>query len=205
MQWTLQSKPICKTVVSGLWQPWPNHQHKNKTAPGKPYVEPNITIKGKRVNVVEKITYLGNSLSKTIVMDDEVNSRLAKATIREASRRRPKSRYTELSFLPPSFMVVKLDYFLASPGENTSRTVKFLLGFLFLVSTPSWCNHSFVGTIMLSARKITASRRNSLMVNSFKARTSREARKKCFKDTLKFSIKSFGITFYDLEYHAQDI
>ena len=86
--------------------------------PEKPCVEPNITIKGQRLKVVEKYTYLGSTLSKPVVMDDEVNTRLQKQVqpladstgmcgIGEASRRQPKSRYTELSFLPPSFMVVK--------------------------------------------------------------------------------------------------
>ena len=43
----------------------------HEPAPGTPYVEPVITIKGQRVKVVEKFMYL--------VMDDEVNTRLAKA------------------------------------------------------------------------------------------------------------------------------
>ena len=45
--------------------------------PGKPYVEPNITIKRQRL---KKFTYLDCSLSKSIVMDNEVNTRLAKAS-----------------------------------------------------------------------------------------------------------------------------
>ena len=49
-------------------------------APGKPYFEPNITIKGQRLSWVEKFTYLGSTLSKSIVMDDEVNTRFTKAS-----------------------------------------------------------------------------------------------------------------------------
>ena len=45
--------------------------------PGKLYVEPNITIKGQQLKVVEKFTYLSSILSKYIVMDDKVNTRLA--------------------------------------------------------------------------------------------------------------------------------
>ena len=52
----------------------------HQPAPGKPYVEPNITINGQRLNVVAKFTYLGSTLSRNVVIDDEVNARLAKAS-----------------------------------------------------------------------------------------------------------------------------
>ena len=50
----------------------------HQPVPGKLYIEPNITIKGQRLKVVEKSTYLGSTLS--IIMDDEVNTRLAKVS-----------------------------------------------------------------------------------------------------------------------------
>ena len=50
------------------------------TAPGKPYVEPNIIIKGQRLKVVENSTYLGITPSKSIVIDNEVNTWLTKAS-----------------------------------------------------------------------------------------------------------------------------
>ena len=46
----------------------------------KPYVEPNIAIKQQRLKRVEKFTYFGSTFSKSIVIDDEVNIRLAKAS-----------------------------------------------------------------------------------------------------------------------------
>ena len=52
----------------------------HQPAPGKPFVEPYITIKGQRLKVIEKFTHLGNTLSKSIVIDDEVNTALAKAS-----------------------------------------------------------------------------------------------------------------------------
>ena len=52
----------------------------HQPVPGKPYVEPNITIKGRRMKVVEKFTYLGSTHSKSIVKDDKVNTRLVKAS-----------------------------------------------------------------------------------------------------------------------------
>ena len=52
----------------------------HQPAPGKTYTEPNITINGQQLNVVDKFTYLGSRLSRNIVIDDEVNARLAKAS-----------------------------------------------------------------------------------------------------------------------------
>ena len=52
----------------------------HQPAPAKPYVEPNITINGQRLNSVSKFTYLGSTLSRNVVIDDEVNARLAKAS-----------------------------------------------------------------------------------------------------------------------------
>ena len=50
------------------------------TAPGKPYKEPTITVKGQRLQVVEKFTYLTSTLSRVVHIDDEVNARIAKAS-----------------------------------------------------------------------------------------------------------------------------
>ena len=49
-------------------------------APGKPYKEPTITVKGQRLQVVDKFTYLGSTLSRVVHIDDEVNARFAKAS-----------------------------------------------------------------------------------------------------------------------------
>ena len=52
----------------------------HQPAPGKQYVEPNININGQRLNVVDRFTYLGSTLSRNVVIDDEINIRLAKAS-----------------------------------------------------------------------------------------------------------------------------
>ena len=49
-------------------------------APGTPYCEPCIHINGKKLNAVEKFTYLGSTLSRHITIDAEVDVRLAKAS-----------------------------------------------------------------------------------------------------------------------------
>ena len=49
-------------------------------APRKPYKEPTITVKRQRLQVVDKFTYLGNTLSRVVHIDDDVNARIAKAS-----------------------------------------------------------------------------------------------------------------------------
>ena len=49
-------------------------------APGKPYTEPNIKVKGTTLQTVDKFTYLGSTLSRCVHIDDEVNCRIAKAS-----------------------------------------------------------------------------------------------------------------------------
>ena len=49
-------------------------------APGKPYKEPTITVKGQRLQLVDKFTYLGSTLSGVVNIVDEVNARTAKAS-----------------------------------------------------------------------------------------------------------------------------
>ena len=48
-------------------------------APGKPY-KSTITVKGQRLQVVDKFTCLGGTLSRVVNIDDEVNARIAKAS-----------------------------------------------------------------------------------------------------------------------------
>ena len=49
-------------------------------APGKPYKEPTITVKGQRLQMVDKFTYLGSTLLRVVHIDAEVNARIAKAS-----------------------------------------------------------------------------------------------------------------------------
>ena len=52
----------------------------DQLAPGKPYKEPTITVKGQRLQVVDKFTCLGSTLSGVVHIDDGVNARIAKAS-----------------------------------------------------------------------------------------------------------------------------
>ena len=49
-------------------------------APGKPYRQPTITVKGQQLQVADKFTYLGSTLSRVVHIDDEVNAKIAKAS-----------------------------------------------------------------------------------------------------------------------------
>ena len=51
----------------------------NQPVPGKPYKELTITVKGQRLQVVDKFTYLRSILSRVVHIDDEVNASIAKA------------------------------------------------------------------------------------------------------------------------------
>ena len=52
----------------------------HQQTPRKPYIEPNIYVNVQRLNLVDKFTYLGSKLSRTVIIDDEINIRLAKAS-----------------------------------------------------------------------------------------------------------------------------
>ena len=52
----------------------------HQPAPGKPYSEPTITVNGQKLQVVDKFTYLGSTLSRAVHIDDEVIARTAKAS-----------------------------------------------------------------------------------------------------------------------------
>ena len=49
--------------------------------PGKPYSEPTITVNGQKLQVVDKFTYLGSTLSRAVHIDGEVTARTAKARV----------------------------------------------------------------------------------------------------------------------------
>ena len=53
----------------------------HQPAPGKPYNEPTITVNGQKMKDVDKFTYLGITLSRAVHIDDEVTTRIAKASV----------------------------------------------------------------------------------------------------------------------------
>ena len=53
----------------------------HQQAPGKLYSEPTITVNGQKLQVVDKFTYLGSTLSRPALIDDEVTARTEKASV----------------------------------------------------------------------------------------------------------------------------
>jgi len=49
----------------------------HQTAPDKPYHEPCVTVTDHKLQAVDRITYLGFTLSKEVNIDAEVNNRIA--------------------------------------------------------------------------------------------------------------------------------
>jgi len=52
----------------------------HQTAPGKPYHEPCFTVKGHKLQAVDRFTYLASTLSIEVNIDAEVKNRIAKAS-----------------------------------------------------------------------------------------------------------------------------
>ena len=52
----------------------------HQPAPGKPYIEPTITVNEQKLQVVDKFTYLGSILSRAVHDDNEVTARTPKAS-----------------------------------------------------------------------------------------------------------------------------
>ena len=52
----------------------------HQPTPGCEYTEPSITVNGQKLNNVDRFTYLGSALSQSVHIDDEVNTRIARAS-----------------------------------------------------------------------------------------------------------------------------
>ena len=53
----------------------------HQPAPGKPYSEPTIIVNGQKLQVVDKFTCFGRTLSRAAHIDDEATVRTAKASV----------------------------------------------------------------------------------------------------------------------------
>ena len=52
----------------------------HQPAPGNQYKEPLVAVKGQKLQAVDRFTYLGSTLSRTVNIDEEVNTRIFKAS-----------------------------------------------------------------------------------------------------------------------------
>ena len=206
----------------------------HQPVPGKLYAEPNITIKGQRLKVGEKFTYLGSTLSKSIVMDDEVNTRLTKA--RAAFGRLNRNVWYRRGILEATKIKVYWAVILTTLlyGCKTwtiyQRHIKKLNNFyttcLRKILGITWQKHipdtevliraSFpsIYTILMQSQLHWAGHvvrmkdyhlpRKLLYGELSQGKRSQGGQKKRFKDTLKVSMKAFDIDPNYLEYLALD-
>ena len=71
--------PISITKTEVMYQP----------APGKPYMEPTITIDSIQLPTTKQFKYLGSVLSNDAQMDEDINARISKASgLRSPTRTR---------------------------------------------------------------------------------------------------------------------
>ena len=49
-------------------------------APKNLYQEPTVTVNGQKLATVDKFVYLGSTLSRSVLIDDETHARIAKAS-----------------------------------------------------------------------------------------------------------------------------
>ena len=64
----------------GLTTSTKNTEVMYQPAPGNPYQEPNITVKGQRLQAQENFTYIGSTLSRSANINAEVTNHIAKAS-----------------------------------------------------------------------------------------------------------------------------
>ena len=140
--------------------------------------------------------------------------------IGEASRRQPKSRYTELLFLPPSFMAAKGGQLInkeAKPLSHDLSEEDSRHHMAKIYPQHRSFNWGFSSQHLHHLDEITASLGQSCCPHerspppeetALRRTVSRQAlqgrQKKRLKDTLKVSMKSFGIAPNWLENLAQD-
>ena len=206
----------------------------HQPAPRNSYTEPNITINGQRINVVDKFTYLGSTLSRTVTMDDEQNTRLAKASAafgrldKSVWCRRGITADTKIKVYRAAVLTTllygcetwtvyqrhakKLNHFHTTclrrilgikwqeripDTEVLDRAGLPSIHTILKQSQLRWAGHV--------ARMADHRLPKKLMFGELlEGKRCRGGQKKRFKDTLKVSLKSFGIEHTSWEQLAQD-
>ena len=206
----------------------------HQPAPGKPYIEPNIIVYGNRLKAVDRFTYLGSTLSKDVIIDEEINTRIAKASAAfgrlraNVWNRRGISLHTKLkvykAMVLPTLLyasetwtvyrrhAMKLNHF-----HTTS--LRKLLGIKWQDRIPDTDVLARAGlptihTILMQTQLRWASHVNRMEDHRLpkilfygelqNGKRSQGGQKKRFKDTLKQSLKAFDIPPDTWELIAKD-
>ena len=76
-----------KMRCSGTWThfclhavPLDSPSAQRKRSPHTNFLDPTIIVKGQKLQTVDKFTYIGSTLSRNVLIDDEVDARIAKAS-----------------------------------------------------------------------------------------------------------------------------
>ena len=206
----------------------------HQPALGKPYVEPYITIKGQRLKVVEKFTYLGSTISKSIVVDDEVNTRLTKVSAafgrlnRNVGNQRGISEATKIKVYQAVVFTTLVygcetwttyQWYIKKLNHFHTTCLRKIFGITWQKHIPdtevlTWASLPSINTILIRSQLRWAD--NVVLVKDHptpkklvngklsQGKRFQGSQEKRFKDTLKVSMKSFGIAPNCLEYLAQD-
>ena len=203
-------------------------------APGKPYKEPNVTINRQKLAAVNKFTYLGSTLSHCIHMDDETDSGAAKASVAFGRLRQSVwecwglSLTTKLSVYKAIILSTLL--FASKTWTIYQRHAKkiscFHLNCLCKLLKVKWqdkvpdtaiLEQTGMSSIfaLLRMSQLRWAGHVSRMPDEWLPKRLRYGelqtgvcnhggQKKCFKDTLKASLKDFPIDHDSWEMQAQD-
>ncbi|XP_063970828.1 uncharacterized protein LOC135157816 [Lytechinus pictus] len=192
----------------------------HQPAPGKPCVEPYITISGQRLNVVDKFTYLGSTLSRNVVINDEVNARLAKASAafgrlynikvyramvlttllygcetRTVYRRHARKLNHFHTTCLRKLLGIKWQYRIPDTGPHSCKPTQHL-------HRPDQSQLRWAGHVARMPDERLP--KKPLFGELQEGRRSHGGPKKRFKDTLKESLKSININHDTWEQKAQD-
>ena len=146
----------------------------HRPSPGKPYSEPTITVNGQKLQVVDKFTYLGSTLSRAVHIDDEVTARTAKAD-------------------------VAFDRLRTNVWERNGIRLDTKLKVYMAVVLPTLLYSCETWTVyQRHAKKL------NLYGELQEGKPSQGGQKKRYKDTLKAPFKDFNIPIESWEQAAQD-
>ena len=205
-----------------------------RPAPQKPHVEPIITVKSETLKALEKFTYLGSTLPRAVNIDDKVVAHTAKASTafgrlrKSAWDRRSIKLATKLkvnkAVVLPSLLyacetstvyeghAITLNHFHLNcfrkllkvtwkdkipDTEVLSRAELPRIYILQRRAQVRWAGHLVRMPDSRLAKKL-------FYGELAEGKRSQGCQKKRFKDTLKVSLKSFGINPDTWEIQAQD-
>ena len=204
-------------------------------APRKQYQEPTVTVNGQKLQTdVDKFTYLGSTLSRSVHIDDEIDARIAKASVAFGRLRSSvwERKGVSLATKPSVFRAIVLTTLLYTSEtwtvyqRHAKKLNRFHLNCLRKLLKVKW-QDKVPDTEILEQTGMpsvfTMLRKSQLRWAGHVTRMSDErlpkrlvygelqtgvrchgGQKKHFKDTLEASMKDFGVDHNSWQTLAQD-